>query len=81
MEIGQVVFSKKGRDKRRAFVVLAVEEEYVFLADGRLRPLNKPKKKKVIHIQPTNTVVDLKSAVTTGGLKDADIRKMLLPFG
>jgi len=80
MEIGQVVFSKKGRDKSRAFVVLSVEGEYVFLADGRLRPLGKPKKKKVIHIQPTNTVVDLQMAVTTGGLKDADIRKMLLPF-
>ena len=75
MEIGQVVFSKCGRDKGRAFVVLSVEGDYIFLADGHLRPLNKPKKKKVRHVQPTNTVMNLHQAV--GGLKDADIRKWL----
>jgi len=57
MEVGQVVFSKCGRDKGRAFVVLSVEDEYVFLSDGQLRPLNKPKKKKIKHTQPTHTVM------------------------
>ena len=78
MEIGQVVFSKCGRDKGRAFVVLSVEGEYVFLADGQLRPLNKPKKKKVRHIQPTRSFVGIEA--NPGGLTDADIRKCLLPF-
>ena len=77
MKIGQIVVSKQGRDKGRVFVVLSVEGEYVFLADGRLRPLGKPKKKKVMHVQPTNTVLEMK---TVGGLKDADIRKWLLPY-
>ncbi|MCL2398586.1 MAG: KOW domain-containing RNA-binding protein [Defluviitaleaceae bacterium] len=82
MQIGQVVFSKCGRDKDRAFVVLSVEGEYVFLADGQLRPLNKPKKKKVKHTQPTNTVLVLEKQglATMGGITDADIRKWLLPF-
>ena len=57
MEVGQVVFSKCGRDKGRAFVVLSVEDEYVFLSDGQLRPLNKPKKKKIKHTQPTHAVI------------------------
>jgi len=57
MEVGQVVFSKCGRDKGRAFMVLSVEGEYVFLADGQLRPLSKPKKKKVKHIQPTHVIM------------------------
>jgi len=57
MEVGQVVFSKCGRDKGRAFVVLSVEGEYVFLSDGQLRPLNKPKKKKIKHTQLTHTVM------------------------
>jgi len=78
MEIGQVVFSKCGRDKGRAFVVLSVEGEYVFLADGQLRPLNKPKKKKLRHTQPTRTIVGIEA--NPGGLTDADIRKWLLPF-
>ena len=78
MELGQIVFSKRGRDKGGVFVVMAVEGEYVFLADGNLRPLCKPKKKKIKHIQPTNTVIEFKQL--SGGLKDADIRKWLLAY-
>jgi len=77
---GQVVFVKKGRDKGRAMVVLAVETQakaqYLQLADGKTRTLSKPKKKKAIHVQPTNQMVDLTS-VGSRGLQDADIRKML----
>jgi ribosomal protein L14E/L6E/L27E len=91
MQIGQIVFSKKGRDKGRAMVIISVEGEYVFLADGQLRPLNKPKKKKARHIQPTRTIIDEVNAISTvnnglqtaaaGGLTDADIRKWLRSFG
>ena len=70
MEIGQIVFSKRGRDKNRAFVVVSTERDYVFLVDGQMRPLNKPKKKKVRHIQPTNTVIELHQ-VPKENLKDA----------
>ena len=79
--VGQVVFSKCGRDKGMVFVVVAADGEYVFLADGKLRPLNKPKKKKAKHTQPTRIFVGYEIAATKpGGVKDADIRKWLLPF-
>ena len=79
MEVGQIVFSKCGRDKGRAFVVLSVEGEFVFLADGQLRPLNKPKKKKIRHTQPTRVIMG--EAADPGGLlTDADIRKWLLQY-
>jgi len=81
MEIGQIVFSKKGRDKGKVFIIMAVEGEYAFLTDGKLRPLNKLKKKKAKHIQPTNTVIEM---TVSGGMfsltKDADIRKWLKAF-
>ena len=77
MTKGQVVFSKCGRDKGLPFVVLSAEGEYVFLADGCLRLICKPKKKKLKHIQPANVILDLDS-VGNRGLQDADIRKMLL---
>ena len=79
MEVGQIVFSKRGRDKGRAFVIMSADREYVFLVDGQMRPLNKPKKKKVKHIQPTNTVTKLQQ-VPKENLKNADIRKWLLSF-
>lgn len=77
MTAGRVVYSKCGRDKGKPFVVVSAEGEYVYLADGRMRFLSKPKKKKIKHVQPVNMVLDLQKA---GGLQDADIRKMLQPF-
>jgi len=78
MTPGQIVISKRGRDKNRAMIVLNVSEGYLMLVDGSFRTLKRPKKKKIKHIQPTNYVVDL----TTEGraLQDADIRNHLSAF-
>jgi len=78
MNIGQVVFAKCGRDKGKAFVVINVQGEYLNLVDGSLRTLNKPKKKKVKHVQPTNYIASLD--VVGRALQDADIRKELKIF-
>jgi len=77
---GQVVIPKRGRDKGKPMLVMATEGEYLFLSDGAARPLCKPKKKKVKHVQPANTFFDLQS-VGARGLQDADIRKWLCGFG
>lgn len=53
---GQIVFSKSGRDKGRAFVIYDYNEDYVFIVDGDLRKLEKPKKKKKIHIQISKNI-------------------------
>jgi len=75
MDIGQVVFSKNGRDKGKAFVIINIEDNYLYLVDGKLRTLNKPKKKKLKHVQPVNYIATL----TTDGrdLQNADIQKEL----
>jgi len=75
MVVGQVVFSKAGHDKGGAFVIMEVQGEYLYLADGKLRTLNKPKKKKLKHVQLTNHIADL--ATDGRALQDADIRKQL----
>ena len=79
MEIGQIVYSKNGRGKGCAFVVLAVEGEYVYLTDGETRPMHKPKKKKAKHTQPTHGKAKCVSAGKKG-LLDAHIRKCLKEF-
>lgn len=49
------MISKAGRDKSRSLIVLeTVDENHVLLVDGDLRKLERPKKKKVIHLQKTN---------------------------
>jgi ribosomal protein L14E/L6E/L27E len=78
MVTGQIVFTKCGRDKGKAFIVISIHEDYLYLVDGKVRTLCKPKKKKAKHVQPTNYIAELK---TDGrALQDADIRKHLKTF-
>ena len=53
-EIGNIVISTMGRDKGLYFIVVGVEKNYVYLVDGSVRKIDKPKKKKVKHIELTN---------------------------
>jgi len=52
MEIARsnIVRSDAGRDKGKLFVVLAVEGEYLLLADGKARRVEAPKRKKRRHV-------------------------------
>lgn len=53
IEKGSVVRSLCGRDKGRMFAVVGfTAENFALIADGRLRPVLKPKKKKLRHLQP-----------------------------
>lgn len=53
--IGTMVLSKSGRDKDRyLLVVKLLDENYVYISDGDLRPIEKPKKKKIKHLNFTN---------------------------
>lgn len=51
IEQGMFAKSKAGHDKDCIYVVISVNDEYVYLADGRIRPVCRPKKKKKKHIQ------------------------------
>ena len=52
--IGTVVLSKCGRDKGRYFIVCRIlDKDFVMIADGAMRKLNSPKKKKIKHITVT----------------------------
>lgn len=47
ISIGQAVVSKAGRDRGRLFLVVEIlDDVYVNVADGDLRPIERPKKKK-----------------------------------
>ncbi|MBM7615280.1 KOW domain-containing RNA-binding protein [Alkaliphilus hydrothermalis] len=56
-KIGQVVRATKGRDQNRIFIIVGkVDEEYVLIADGDLRRIEKPKKKKIKHLAKFNII-------------------------
>ena len=57
--VGKVVNSKAGRDMHRNFIVVGIlNSEYVYISDGELRKIEKPKKKKVKHLNFTDTVAE-----------------------
>jgi len=53
VSIGSLVISKNGRDKDKYFLVVKIEDDYVYLCDGDMRKVDNPKKKKQKHIQAT----------------------------
>lgn len=71
---GSLVYSRAGRDKGTLFVVLSFEGEYVYLSDGDTRRVEKPKKKKLKHINKTNAVCSLDFE----NLTNSQVRKALL---
>jgi len=84
LEVGSVVLAKAGRDKGKAFIVVGfLSEEYVLLADGSSRTIDKPKKKKIRHLDPKPQKAKEIQEMMESGLRvlDADIRKSLRSLG
>ncbi|MEE0884531.1 MAG: KOW domain-containing RNA-binding protein [Faecalimonas sp.] len=51
VEKGMLAKSKAGHDKGHLYVIYDVDETYVYLVDGQIRTIDKPKKKKRKHVQ------------------------------
>ena len=57
--IGKFATAKAGHDKTKRYIILNEDLEYVYLVDGDLKPLDKPKKKRKKHIQIINKVDEI----------------------
>ncbi|HEX3029053.1 MAG TPA: KOW domain-containing RNA-binding protein [Clostridia bacterium] len=80
MSLGQVVYSKAGRDVGKRFIVMAViDQSYVLVCDGDLRRIEKPKKKKIKHLEHTGQIIEALNSKLESKLKvtNAEIRKAL----
>ena len=76
--IGQYVQSTQGRDAGKTFIVVGIaDENHVLIADGKLRSIEKPKKKKVKHLIPKQELFSsLREKLLSGEcVYDAHIRK------
>lgn len=84
LKIGSVVTSKAGRDKGRSFIVMEiVDEQFVLIVDGCLRKIERPKKKKLMHLTVHNEVIDSLNTKLEEKKQvfDAEIRNCLLSAG
>lgn len=79
-EAGMLAWSRAGHDKDRLYVIVRVQGEYVYLCDGRLRPLEKPKKKKLRHIQVIRQIPEELQKTAVEEMKNEEIRKVIRRF-
>lgn len=56
---GSVVVSKAGRDQGYFMAVVGEESGRVLVADGKERPLSRPKRKNPKHLQKTDKNIEL----------------------
>ncbi len=77
MEIkkGCVVKSVSGRDAQRFYLTVKVEDGFAWIADGKVRPLERPKRKNPKHLKKTNLQVRAEDFATNNQL-----RRLLHPF-
>lgn len=81
--LGQVVKSKAGRDKDRYFVTIGCQGGFVILADGDLRKLDKPKKKKIKHVVKCSVILnEVRDKLNNGKrITNAELRRHLKSLG
>lgn len=56
--VGMFAISLAGHDKGQMYVIINEDKENFYLADGDLKPLEKPKKKNRKHVQPIKSGLD-----------------------
>jgi len=81
-ELADIVRSVNGRDEGKLFFVIGFDGEYVLLADGRGRRIEKPKRKKLKHTErvgqsASRAVEKLKSGEK---VTNADLRRGLSDY-
>ncbi|KUK12886.1 MAG: LSU ribosomal protein L14E [Moorella sp. 60_41] len=80
LQVGQLVYSKAGRDRGRPFLVWDIlSERRITLVDGRLRRVGKPKIKNTLHVQPVGRVAQDIAAKRQQGqpVSDAEVRRAI----
>lgn len=82
LQTGCVVYSKKGRDSGKFYMVVKAEGEDVWISDGSLRKLANPKKKNVKHVKSSGVVLEAIAQKLAGNKKvfDSELNSALRAF-
>ncbi|MEG1710495.1 MAG: KOW domain-containing RNA-binding protein [Clostridia bacterium] len=81
LNIGDIVISFRGHDKGKLLVVLSVNNDKVYVADGDTRKIDKKKFKNVKHIRYKGKVSEqLTTMIVNGNIENCDIKKALKAF-
>jgi ribosomal protein L14E/L6E/L27E len=76
--LGGFAISTAGHDLGKLYVIFHIANEYVYLVDGRIRTLNRPKKKKIKHINLHNHFDgSLAEQIKCKSVRNEDIKRAL----
>ncbi len=83
LEKGDIVRSLAGRDRGKLFYVVETDGEYVTIADGKGRRLEKPKRKKQKHVQKVSHIDSRVAEKLLSGdrVLNSELRRDLAVFG
>lgn len=80
-KIGQIVVSRMGHDRSRAYVIAAVlGKDFVLVTDGKARSIDKPKTKRIKHLTYIGYSQEAAETIEDGKITDAAVRKILKEF-
>lgn len=74
----KLAVSRSGHDKDSLYVIIKEEANLVYLADGKLKPIEKPKRKNRKHIQIINNLPkDITEVFTQGNFRNEEIKRAI----
>lgn len=74
VEKGMVAWSRAGHDAGRMYIITEMDEHYAYLADGKSKTLERPKRKKWKHIQIMKQVPEELQGSDWSCIKNEDIK-------
>lgn len=81
--VGKMAKVKAGHDKDKIYIIVRDDDKFVYLADGKLKTLQNPKKKSKKHIQPILHKIDETLALklqTNDKVIDEEIKKAVKDY-
>ena len=74
IQVGSLVWALAGREKGSCYVAVGVDGGFVYIADGRHRKVESPKKKSMKHISPAD------APVYAGELTNKKLRRLIYRY-
>ena len=75
--VGMLATSKAGHDKGGLYVIIREKGEYIYVADGRVRTVERPKRKNKKHIQ---IIKKKKLPGPEDGFGDLEIKRIIKEY-
>ena len=82
MEVSDIVLALAGRDKGGYFLIVGADDSFLYIADGRSRKVESPKRKKRMHLQFEAKCAGIAAEKLKSGAKASnnEIRRALNEF-